>query len=178
MLYTGLVLYCWSNSVKSQAGLGLSGVFLVIITVAGGLGASALIGIPFNPSTTQILPFIALGTGVNAMFIMTQTYSELLQSAILPEEVSCLYLLLFSCMRACVTVFPILAYFFILCHLTVKTLNLMSMLVAFWIFLNDRIPLIYICISNKFHSFIRFHMWYHVIFVIYSENLWRLYLLY
>ena len=152
MLYTGLVLYCWSNSVKSQAGLGLSGVFLVIITVAGGLGASALIGIPFNPSTTQILPFIALGTGVNAMFIMTQTYSELLQSAILPEEVSCLYLILFSCMRACVTVFPILAYFFILCHLTVKTLNLMSMLVAFWIFLNDRIPLIRI--SNKFHSFV------------------------
>ena len=101
MLYTGLVLYCWSNSVKSQAGLGLSGVFLVIITVAGGLGASALIGIPFNPSTTQILPFIALGTGVNAMFIMTQTYSELLQSAILPEEVSCLYLLLFSCMSMC-----------------------------------------------------------------------------
>ena len=87
MLYTGLVLYSWSNSVKSQAGLGLSGVFLVIITVAGGLGASALIGIPFNPSTTQILPFIALGTGVNAMFIMTQTYAELLQSAVLPEEV-------------------------------------------------------------------------------------------
>ena len=88
MLYTGLVLYCWSNSVKSQAGLGLSGVFLVIITVGGGLGASALIGIPFNPTTTQILPFIALGTGVNAMFIMTQTYAELLQSAVLPEEVS------------------------------------------------------------------------------------------
>ena len=87
MLYTGLVLYSWSNSVKSQAGLGLSGVFLVIITVAGGLGASALIGIPFNPSTTQILPFVALGTGVNAMFIMTQTYAELLQSAVLPEEV-------------------------------------------------------------------------------------------
>ena len=80
--------------VRSQAGLGISGVILVAITVAAGLGLSALIGIPFNASTTQILPFLALGMGVNAMFLMTDTYAELLESTTLPEEVSLKFLFL------------------------------------------------------------------------------------
>ena len=88
LIYAGIALFRKSDLVRSQAGLGISGVILVAITVAAGLGLSAFIGIPFNASTTQILPFLALGMGVNAMFLMTDTYAELLESTTIPEEVS------------------------------------------------------------------------------------------
>ena len=44
--------------IASQAGLGVSGVLLTCLSVAAGLGLSALLGIPFNASTTQIVPFL------------------------------------------------------------------------------------------------------------------------
>ena len=72
-----VTLFRRSDMVKSQAGLGLSAVFLVLITVAGGLGCCAIIGIPFNASTTQIIPFLALGLGVNSMFHLVPTYAAI-----------------------------------------------------------------------------------------------------
>jgi patched 1 protein len=50
---------------------------LVCATVAAGLGFCALLGIPFNATTTQIVPFLALGLGVHDMFLLTHTYAEL-----------------------------------------------------------------------------------------------------
>lgn len=50
---------------------------LVCATVAAGLGFCALLGIPFNAATTQIVPFLALGLGVHDMFLLTHTYAEL-----------------------------------------------------------------------------------------------------
>jgi len=52
-------------------------VMLVCATVAAGLGFCALLGIPFNATTTQIVPFLALGLGVHDMFLLTHTYAEL-----------------------------------------------------------------------------------------------------
>ena len=72
--------------VKSQAGLGLSGVLLVTLTVAGGLGCCALIDIPFNAITTQVIPVWVVCMGINPIFIMTQTYTEICNSNI-PMEV-------------------------------------------------------------------------------------------
>jgi patched 1 protein len=76
LVYTGLALFRWSDVVRSQAALGLSGVLLVTLTVSGGLGLCALLGLTFNASTTQIVPFLALGLGVDAMFLLTHTYAE------------------------------------------------------------------------------------------------------
>lgn len=61
---------------RSQAGVGIAGVILVSITVAAGLGFCALLGIAFNASTTQIVPFLALGLGVDDMFLITSSYAE------------------------------------------------------------------------------------------------------
>lgn len=55
----------------------MAGVMLICATVAAGLGFCALLGIPFNATTTQIVPFLALGLGVHDMFLMTHTYAEL-----------------------------------------------------------------------------------------------------
>ncbi|XP_049784398.1 protein patched [Schistocerca cancellata] len=76
LLYAGLSLLRWSDPVRSQTGVGVAGVVLVSITVAAGLGFCALLGIAFNASTTQIVPFLALGLGVDDMFLLTHTYAD------------------------------------------------------------------------------------------------------
>lgn len=55
----------------------MAGVMLICATVAAGLGFCALLGISFNATTTQIVPFLALGLGVHDMFLLTHTYAEL-----------------------------------------------------------------------------------------------------
>ena len=104
-----MVLFRWTDLIKSrdliksQAGLGIGGVILVAFSVAGGLGCSALVSssevlcsmgicIKFNASTTQILPFLAMGMGVNAIFMMTYTYADMLESATVPQEVRIFYI--------------------------------------------------------------------------------------
>ena len=76
MVYTVITLYRWADKVRSHSGLGLVGVLLVAITVAAGLGLAALIGISFNAASTQIVPFLALGLGVDAMFLLIHTFSK------------------------------------------------------------------------------------------------------
>ncbi|XP_076289551.1 protein patched isoform X3 [Lasioglossum baleicum] len=77
LFYAGIVLLRWKDPVRSQAGVGIAGVMLICATVAAGLGFCALLGIPFNAATTQIVPFLALGLGVHDMFLLTHTYAEL-----------------------------------------------------------------------------------------------------
>ncbi|XP_046629599.1 protein patched isoform X1 [Neodiprion virginianus] len=77
VLYAGLALLRWNDPVRSQSGVGIAGVMLVCAAVAAGLGFCALLGIPFNAATTQIVPFLALGLGVHDMFLLTHTYAEL-----------------------------------------------------------------------------------------------------
>ncbi|XP_012276019.1 protein patched isoform X2 [Orussus abietinus] len=77
LLYAGIALLRWKDPVRSQSGVGIAGVMLVCATVAAGLGFCALLGIPFNAATTQIVPFLALGLGVHDMFLLTHTYAEL-----------------------------------------------------------------------------------------------------
>ncbi|XP_025990235.1 protein patched [Solenopsis invicta] len=77
LMYAAVTLYRWKDTVRSQAGVGMAGVILICATVAAALGFCALLGIPFNATTTQIVPFLALGLGVHDMFLMTHTYAEL-----------------------------------------------------------------------------------------------------
>ncbi|CAG0881976.1 unnamed protein product [Cyprideis torosa] len=63
--------------VSSQAGLGISGVLLTCLAVAAGLGICAMLGIPFNASTTQIVPFLALGLGMDDLFFLCHTFRML-----------------------------------------------------------------------------------------------------
>ncbi|XP_020282533.1 protein patched isoform X4 [Pseudomyrmex gracilis] len=77
VLYAGIALFRWKDPVRSQSGVGIFGVMLICAAVAAGLGFCALLGIPFNATTTQIVPFLALGLGVHDMFLLTHTYAEL-----------------------------------------------------------------------------------------------------
>ena len=86
-MYAVATLYRWTDKVRSQAGLGLGGVLLVAMNVGAGMGLAALLGIPFNASSTQIVPFLALGLGVNSMFLLIHTFSLQTQMDI-PVQVS------------------------------------------------------------------------------------------
>jgi patched 1 protein len=77
VIYAGLALLRWKDRVRSQSGVGMAGVVLVCASLAAGLGFCALLGIPFNAATTQIVPFLSLGLGVHDMFLLTHTYAEL-----------------------------------------------------------------------------------------------------
>ena len=67
----------WPNLVYSHAGLGVSGLVLLTANIASGMGLSAFLGLTFNPATSQIAPLLALGMGMNSIYLMTQTYSDI-----------------------------------------------------------------------------------------------------
>ncbi|KAJ3594314.1 hypothetical protein NHX12_003621 [Muraenolepis orangiensis] len=56
--------------------VGLAGVLLVALSVAAGLGLCSLLGLSFNAATTQVLPFLALGIGVDDMFLLAHSFTE------------------------------------------------------------------------------------------------------
>jgi hypothetical protein len=72
--FASVVLLRPDNALLSKVTLGLVGMGLVIISVLGGMGLSALAGIPFSPTVTQVLPFLAIGLGVQDMFVFAFTW--------------------------------------------------------------------------------------------------------
>ncbi len=85
--YAALVLFRWTDVVRSQSGLGVGGVLLVGATVAAGLGLCASLGLRFNAATSQVLPYLAMGLGVDAVFLMVRAYAERLVAPDAPYEV-------------------------------------------------------------------------------------------
>ncbi|XP_013398571.1 protein patched homolog 1 isoform X2 [Lingula anatina] len=76
LVYAIISLMRWTDFVQSQSGIGMAGVLLVALSVAAGLGICSVLGIRFNASTTQIIPFLALGLGVDDMFLLAHTFAE------------------------------------------------------------------------------------------------------
>lgn len=76
IVYAALTLIRWKDPVKGQSAVGIAGVLLIGMSTAAGLGVCALLGIPFNAATFQVVPFLALGLGVGHIFTLTHTYAE------------------------------------------------------------------------------------------------------
>ena len=88
LLYSGVTLYRWNGVVRSQAAVGVAGVFLVALGISSGLGLCALIGVTFNAITSQTVPFFVLGIGVNSMFVLAHTYGEIIAGEGIDRRVS------------------------------------------------------------------------------------------
>lgn len=56
--------------------LGTLGVLLAVAAVGAGLGLCALLGLPFNAATTQVLPSLALGLALDTLFLLDQAYRQ------------------------------------------------------------------------------------------------------
>jgi len=79
ILYAALTLASYSSDVKtcmamSRMSVGILGVLFVALAVFGGLGLASYLGIEFNATSTQVLPFLLLGLGVDDMFVIVHTY--------------------------------------------------------------------------------------------------------
>uniref|UniRef100_A0A7M4G2E7 Patched 2 n=1 Tax=Crocodylus porosus TaxID=8502 RepID=A0A7M4G2E7_CROPO len=75
LAYACVTMLRW-DCAKSQGAVGLAGVLLVALSVASGLGLCSLLGIAFNAATTQVLPFLALGIGVDDMFLLAHAFPK------------------------------------------------------------------------------------------------------
>uniref|UniRef100_A0AC34F965 SSD domain-containing protein n=1 Tax=Panagrolaimus sp. ES5 TaxID=591445 RepID=A0AC34F965_9BILA len=60
--------------VNSTAGLAIAGVLCVTFASVSGLGLATWFGIEFNAATTQIVPFLTLGVGVDSIFLLLHNY--------------------------------------------------------------------------------------------------------
>uniref|UniRef100_A0A8D9BH04 Protein patched n=1 Tax=Cacopsylla melanoneura TaxID=428564 RepID=A0A8D9BH04_9HEMI len=76
IIYVAMALVKYWDPVKSQAGVGILGCLLISFSILAGLGFCSMLGIPFNASTTQIVPFLALGLSVDDMFLITKTFAK------------------------------------------------------------------------------------------------------
>uniref|UniRef100_A0A8C0ILQ9 Patched 2 n=1 Tax=Chelonoidis abingdonii TaxID=106734 RepID=A0A8C0ILQ9_CHEAB len=84
LAYACVTMLRWDCS-KSQGAVGLAGVLLVALSVASGLGLCSLLGISFNAATTQVLPFLALGIGVDDMFLLAHAFTETTLRPVSPQ---------------------------------------------------------------------------------------------
>jgi len=79
LLYSVLSCTNWSTDVQammngSRAFVAQSGIILVAISVASGLGVSHLAGVQWSAAATQIVPFVMLGLGVSDTFVLMRIW--------------------------------------------------------------------------------------------------------
>jgi len=67
----------WTSPLESRAALALKGLGLVLISALSSAGIVLLVGLQFNSVTLIVLPNLALGLGVNDMFVLLRSFSEL-----------------------------------------------------------------------------------------------------
>lgn len=79
----------WWFSVNSCCQLAVIGVLLITFSSIGGLGFSTILGINFNAATTQIVPFLTLGLGIDDMFLLLHNYHGVLE-AVKSKEIAIL----------------------------------------------------------------------------------------
>lgn len=72
-------------SSQSCMGLALAGVLTVTFASISGLGLATWFGIEFNAATTQIVPFLTLGIGVDNMFMLLHNYHDVMSLTNLHE---------------------------------------------------------------------------------------------
>ncbi|KAJ1374370.1 Protein phosphatase type 2C 3 [Parelaphostrongylus tenuis] len=67
-------------AIKSNVALSFVGVILVTYSSICGLGMTTALGIHFNAATTQIVPFLSLGLGIDDMFLLLHNYDEIIHT--------------------------------------------------------------------------------------------------
>lgn len=66
----------WKDPIRGQSAVVIAGVLLIGMATAAGLGLCALLGRAFNAATTQVVPFLSIGLGVDHIFVLTHAYAE------------------------------------------------------------------------------------------------------
>ncbi|XP_057299103.1 protein patched homolog 1-like isoform X1 [Hydractinia symbiolongicarpus] len=72
--YAIVSLKRWSSAVYSYSLMGAVGVAFVCVSVFSGIGISHFFGMKLSAASTQVLPYLAVGLGLDSMFLMVRTY--------------------------------------------------------------------------------------------------------
>jgi patched 1 protein len=83
VIYAALSQFDWDGwwlSPKACCSAAIVGVLIITYSSIAGLGLSAMMGIHFNAATTQIVPFISLGLGIDDMFLVLHSYGQVLEN--------------------------------------------------------------------------------------------------
>ncbi|GMT15311.1 hypothetical protein PFISCL1PPCAC_6608, partial [Pristionchus fissidentatus] len=64
-------------AIQSNVALSIIGAIWVTYSGICGLGFATLLGINFNAATTQVVPFLSLGLGIDDMFLLLHNYDEI-----------------------------------------------------------------------------------------------------
>ncbi|CAD6193959.1 unnamed protein product [Caenorhabditis auriculariae] len=65
-------------AIQSNVMIAIVGVILVTFSSICGLGLATTLGINFNAATTQVVPFLSLGLGIDDMFLLLHNYDEII----------------------------------------------------------------------------------------------------
>lgn len=76
LVYGIIVSMRWKDPIRGQSAVVIAGITLIGTSTAAGLGLCALLGRAFNAGTTQVVPFLAVGLGVDHIFVLTNAYGE------------------------------------------------------------------------------------------------------
>ncbi|KAF7638648.1 SSD domain-containing protein [Meloidogyne graminicola] len=79
----------WWFSSHSSCLLAIIGVLMITFASISGLGVATALGIHFNAATTQIVPFLTLGLGIDDMFLLLHNYNDVIE-AVKEKEVAVL----------------------------------------------------------------------------------------
>jgi len=77
MIVFGCITLIRYDALQSRLVLGFGGMLMVILSIVGAMGFSAMVGIVFVPTIVQVLPFLALGMGTYDMFILAFAFQYL-----------------------------------------------------------------------------------------------------
>jgi hypothetical protein len=74
IVYTFLVFTNFGNSVYSHGMVAMISVFVIAFSTAASLGLTAWLGIRFSPISSNVIPFMALGIGIDDAFVIITAY--------------------------------------------------------------------------------------------------------
>ncbi|XP_022648722.1 protein patched homolog 1-like isoform X2 [Varroa destructor] len=80
LIYVSIALVNLERPELSQGLTGFVGVLLLALSITAAFGLCAMLGLPFNATTTQVLPFLGLGLGCNSIFMLTHTLNKIVSS--------------------------------------------------------------------------------------------------
>eukprot|EP00055_Hartaetosiga_balthica_P015606 m.93335 g.93335 ORF g.93335 m.93335 type:complete len:1568 (-) comp8910_c0_seq1:842-5545(-) len=67
------------NTVYSHGWLAVSGVLVIVLSTFAALGLSAYLGVKFTPISTNVVPFIAVGVGVDDVLVVLAAFHNAFQ---------------------------------------------------------------------------------------------------
>lgn len=76
LIYAAFTVLNMHSSVYTHVGLMIWGVVCILLATAASFGLSGYAGIPLTPIATSVVPFLAIGVGVDDLFVLTQTYAR------------------------------------------------------------------------------------------------------